>query len=107
AIGRLGVERHAGGTRKSRQNNVRAAHTAQHRLAGSDCGALANSVGPRTGAVENPAGIDALVFSRDAVSQEYALGPAAGHVNREHFTMVAYYGSPFAPFRHPLCHQTL
>src|SRR6202030_1948187 len=74
----------------------------QHGLAGANCGTLANAVGPRAGAVEDPARVDTLVFSGDAVSQEYSPSTALRDIYSQHFTMIADDRSRLGRFQRPL-----
>ena len=84
---------------------MRAAYSAQHWFGGAYCGTLANAVGPRSGAIENPAGIDALIFSGNPVAQQHAASPSLRHVHGEHFTVIAQNRSRLGGFRHPLGYQ--
>ena len=102
AIGRLGVERCARCAGEAGQNDVGSAHAAQHGFAGTHGRALAKTVGPGAGTVQNPSGVDPLIFSGEAIAQKHASSPALGHVDGQYFTVIADYGTGRGRLGHPL-----
>ena len=106
SVGGFGVQCSRGGTGKAGQNDVRSSDPPNHWLAGTNGRSLADAIRPRPGGVDDPAGIDAFVFSGGAIAQKDSTSAALANVNGEHLAVVANDSSGFGSFAHPLGGQT-
>src|SRR5579871_6405047 len=81
---------------------MRSANASEHGLGRAHGGALADAVGPWAGTVQNPSCVDALIFPRDAIAQQYATGATLGDIDRQHFAVIADNSASFNGLGHPL-----
>src|SRR5208282_4285212 len=70
AIAGFGVESRTGRAGKSRQNDVRTAYTSQHGLGHAHRRSLADAVGPRSAAVDDPTGVYATIAPGEVVAEQ-------------------------------------
>src|ERR1700722_4340311 len=89
SIGGFGIESRRRSAGKARENDMRSADAADHWLRCANRGAGAHAIGPRAGTVDDPSGVDSIIFICDVVAQQDAARAALGYIDGEHFAVVA------------------
>ena len=81
---------------------MRAANAAEHGMRGANRRSLAEAVGPGAGAIQNPSGVDALIFSGHSVAEQNAACASVCNIDRNDFGVVANHGAGVDGFGQPL-----